>query len=122
MTKPMTHLVKRGYEYTFDPDEQQRRNGADEDVGEDELPAHAPEQPGACERGDAVNSDRRENEDDEVDRPVERDVGWGGKPHQHFERDRDDPQSRNAANDITRRSTLESSSGSPRCRRQSAGR
>nr|BFF23204.1 hypothetical protein GCM10025732_11690 [Glycomyces mayteni] len=26
MTKPMTHLVKRGYEYTFDPDEQQLRN------------------------------------------------------------------------------------------------
>ncbi|THV27899.1 helix-turn-helix domain-containing protein [Glycomyces paridis] len=26
LTKPMTHLVKRGYEYTFDPDEQQLRN------------------------------------------------------------------------------------------------
>jgi transposase len=26
VTKPMTHLVKRGYEYTFAPDPQQRRN------------------------------------------------------------------------------------------------
>lgn len=26
LTKPMTHLVKRGYEYTFTPDEAQRRN------------------------------------------------------------------------------------------------
>ncbi|GAA2300660.1 hypothetical protein GCM10009853_066310 [Glycomyces scopariae] len=26
MTKPMTHLVKRGYEYAFEPDDQQRRN------------------------------------------------------------------------------------------------
>lgn len=26
LTKPMTHLVKRRYEYTFDPDDQQARN------------------------------------------------------------------------------------------------
>jgi transposase len=26
LTKPMTHLVKRGYEYTFTPDAEQRRN------------------------------------------------------------------------------------------------
>ena len=103
-------------------DEQQDGDGADQDIGEDQLAAHPPEQTRARERREAIDRDDGEDDEREVDRAIDRDVARSGKPHQHLERDRGDPESRNGANDITRPSTLESSSGRARCRRRSASR
>ncbi len=103
-------------------DEQEDGDRADQDVGKDELAAHPPEQPGPCERGNPIDRGDGEDDEREVDGAIDRDVLWSGKPHQHLERDGGDPESRNGANDITRPSTLESSPGTPRCRRRSASR
>ena len=103
-------------------DEQQNGDRADQDIGQDQLAADPPEQTRARKRGDAIDRDDDEDDEREIDRAIDRDVARSGKPHQHLERDRGDPESRNGANDITRPSTLESSSGTPRCRRRSASR
>ena len=79
--------------------EQQKGNRADEDVRQDQLPAHAPQQPGPYELRELVDGNRRESDEREIDHAVD-DLERGraaGHPDRDDEEGLDDKRGEKAA-------------------------
>ena len=79
--------------------EQEKRNGADQNVGQDQLPAHAPQQSGPHEQRELVNGNRREADEREIHHAVD-DLERGraaGRPHRDADEGLDDEGCEEAA-------------------------